>query len=178
MVNVYEVKHDSTEAYQFISVETGISDFNTIYLRDYIFDGSIGPEEFPELPYRFSNGQYVDFPQMNYTAIGVREKPWMELAKLVRDYVQDYRVSIGKETVYLLNVLAKADLVDENLSKIKRHSSGRIMMIEKIAIKSEFQSKSILFRIPQLPSRIYCTDDFKQFVEKNAYTGLNFVEIS
>jgi hypothetical protein len=79
---------------------------------------------------------------------------------------------------FAFNVLNVVDALDEENSKISRFaSSGRIKNIETYEFFQPKLQGLVLFKIPQVPPRIFVTDSFVQKVETAGLSGFYFREI-
>lgn len=66
------------------------------------------------------------------------------------------------------------DALNLKKSKVTRFSDGEIMTVdEPVFLPKEYP---LLFKIEEQSGAYYCTEEFKDYVQSNKYTGLLFTE--
>lgn len=79
---------------------------------------------------------------------------------------RDYSIFIDVPTV--------KDALNLKKSKVTRFSDGEIMTVdEPVFLPKEYP---LLFKIEEQSGAYYCTEEFKDYVQSNKYTGLLFTE--
>jgi hypothetical protein len=66
------------------------------------------------------------------------------------------------------------DALDESKSKVKRFPNGRIMAVDKYAFLSDRIGATELFHLKEERGHAFCTEAFKQKIESENLTGLEF----
>lgn len=84
-------------------------------------------------------------------------------------------IKIGNDLFYLLaNIPEMKDSLNLKSSKIKYFSTGDIMEVTSPVFKE--QNYPHLFRIDEIPSTFFCSEDFMNIVIANNLTGIIFEE--
>ncbi len=80
------------------------------------------------------------------------------------------------DTYFILNVNRTIDCLDLQKSEILYASDdpNKILMIDRAFFRGERAQATLLFKVPQIPSRIYCTMAFVDLVLKQSWTGVYF----
>lgn len=89
--------------------------------------------------------------------------------------VKPFEIYVGKNQFYsLFNISNQKGKLNLKSSKIKYFSTGDIMEIEKpVFNQGEYPS---IFKVEEMPGVFFCTEIFKDTIEKNHLTGLIFTE--
>jgi hypothetical protein len=75
---------------------------------------------------------------------------------------------------FLWNVTNRVDTLDVEASEVVRFSDGGIMRLERYEFRQHLIMHEEAFRIPQLRSIIFVTDQFRRRVEESGLRGFNF----
>lgn len=76
--------------------------------------------------------------------------------------------------VAFINIQILKNCINIKKSKVVKFSNGDIMEIANpVFLPGEYP---LLFKVENMPSTFFCSQDFKDFVETNSYTGLRFKE--
>jgi hypothetical protein len=154
-------------------------EFEDQFRSDQRLTGSWTPMKFS----LFEADYEVDKPIGDFSGIAsvvpliVSSKTRDVLSSFVKDQVEFLPIETEVGDFQALNVMI-VDCLDHSKSKFKRFNDGRIMRVEKYAFKPETLKGLHIFRIPEeVMSRIYVDKAFKEIVEENSLTGLDFNKI-
>jgi len=85
-------------------------------------------------------------------------------------------IEIGTDKFFVVpSIPIIKDCLNFKKSKIKRFSNEDIMEVSSPALLPK--EYPCLFRIEEMPSSLFCTDEFKCVIETNSLTGLSFEEV-
>lgn len=101
---------------------------------------------------------------------------WEVLRPHLEEEVQDLPIIVEDEPYFLLNVVNIVDCLDVPASQMiySPLGNGSIIDIRRYAFHLDKVGRSKLFRIPQLPARVFATASFCDLVAKHSFVGLHF----
>ena len=134
----------------------------------------------PEVFVLHEEGKIVgDFFWLTGGVLSLRGTALQKLTSVLNHNVQILPLKFSKFELYVINVLAIFDCLDYERSTIERFpSSGRIMYVERYVFKENCLVDASIFRLPELKSRLFATETFKDAVDKFGLTGLTFRKIA
>ena len=101
-----------------------------------------------------------------------------ELVKDHVDFLPLLSSTITDRRFYMLHPSTELDCLDNERSEFSRLSSGYIMGIKRHSFKADCVGDVPIFRVPGNPgTRPYVNDIFKQLIEDNNLTGLEFRKV-
>ena len=98
-----------------------------------------------------------------------------ELLKDIMGTIQFNNLFIGDNQFFSIsNIPIKKNAINLKASKVKYFSTGDIMEIEKWVFNQDEYPP--IFKAEEMPGVFFCTEIFKDTIEKNHLTGLIFTE--
>ena len=84
-------------------------------------------------------------------------------------------IKVGdKDYIAFINIPILQNCINLKKSKVVRFSNGDIMEIRNpVFLPRDYP---LLFKVEDIPSAFFCSQEFKNLVETNSYTGLRFKE--
>lgn len=108
----------------------------------------------------------------------LNESSFRILYLYIKDHTQIFKIQHQDGLLYVINVTDVIDCLDYNQSDIKYFSSSnRVMRVIKYVFINSKLKNAIIFKLPEFPSSIYVTEEFKKVVEDNQIKGFKFEEL-
>ena len=100
------------------------------------------------------------------------------LDPIIRDYVEYLPAIHDEYEVSVVNVTNILDCVDKDRSIEHRITGNRLLEYTQIYFHKELMNESsLIFRIPEVPRRIYVNDTFRNLVVKEKLKGIELIEV-
>lgn len=115
-----------------------------------------------------------DIAIIRFNVICLNETAFNKLKTLFKNY-SFKKITIGTDSYYaIFNLPEEQDKLNKKKSKIEYFSTGDILEVVKpVFLPGEYMT---LFQIPEALYTVFSTQDFKDRVEENNLSGLNFEE--
>jgi hypothetical protein len=144
--------HDGWEPSRFIYTAFGDEDYNPKATHgDFVWMG----------------GGDIGFASATAQKVGHLFAPYGELLPL--------NIDGDLNKIFWFHCTNVLDSLDESKSKVHRFDNGRIMAIDEYAFLANRIGENELFQIAPFRSSIFCTENFKQKIEAQKLTGLDFI---
>ncbi|WP_240224690.1 hypothetical protein [Rheinheimera hassiensis] len=122
-----------------------------------------------------------DIAAFGSTAFAVSAATCEQLRPHIQDYVEFLPINVDGWRWYIIHVLAREDVFNEQESRrFMRLDGTPSRMFEKLVLDGHRAKNGVLFRVTGLGLGIFTTDipnSFKQVVKKLKLTGLSFQDI-
>lgn len=112
-------------------------------------------------------GSSVDVPALSARAKGV-------VAPLLGEGAEWLPLSFDETDYWLLNILTLVDALDLDKSVIRTLPNGKVLNIDTYAFRWEAIEREWLFKVPQHPYRVLCSERFRSVAASEQLTGLFF----
>ncbi len=119
-----------------------------------------------------------DFPLLHAVVPVFSRRAVEALRDLLEPNGELLPLASGEGEYFAFNITRIVDALDEANSKVKRFSSGRVMIVEQHEFLIERVVGLTVFKIPQLArSHEFVTDAFVERVNQRRLTGFDFVPV-
>ncbi len=78
---------------------------------------------------------------------------------------------------WAIHVMAQADCLDAQQSKVRRSTNGGIMQVCDWIFLPDKASAASVFRLPEAPAYFLCSDEFVRRVKQQGLTGFKFKKL-
>jgi hypothetical protein len=123
------------------------------------------------------NAMHSDFIWMGSSKVGLAVSATRKVSHLFAPYGELLPLNINDDLkkvfwFHCTNVLAA---LDESKSKVHRFDDGRIMVVDEYASLADRIGDSEVFEVQGTRNGPFCTEPFKQKIEAQKLTGLDFI---
>lgn len=176
-MKVWEMTNVTNEHFSLMLKER--SNENHEYLRDKLNGLDISRLWNPlEVVLHSKSKKYTDFPIFwDEQAPVFSDKAVKYSNEILRDKVEFLPLKHEKYNFFICNIINVIDCLEEDSSKIKRFSSGRILEIKGYDFNVESVRDQIIFKIPQQIHKCFVTELFKNHIESSKLKGYVFKEV-
>jgi hypothetical protein len=118
-----------------------------------------------------------EFPSLS-TALVFSDKALKVLMPLIKNSIDLLPLQCNSNHYTIIKVHDVVDCLDYSRAVVRKFpSSGRIMEIISYSFKYECINNKNIFKIPEIKTRVFVSQKFKDFVENNHLEGLIFREV-
>ena len=123
-------------------------------------------------------GKFKDYPHLGGGCLVFNNKSLEVIGELLTDSVQILNVEVINNDIQikLVNVINVVDAVDYTRSVPERTLSGLVYAFKKLNFISEAVASQTIFKIPELPMRVFVSDHFRDVVLASKLKGFEFIE--